>query len=91
MFRHLEGDQVVIVSKGRWKTCDLYTYRDKLFAKDGIAFIRLNADSSTSAPHIRIDMLITSLPLFADQFGRLTPARTNKPLQVTPEGLTFQT
>lgn len=71
MFKHLPGDTAVLLAKGRFRQCDVYTFQDQLFAKVGSSFVRLNADGSTSDPGQRILSLAYEGPLYADKFHRL--------------------
>jgi hypothetical protein len=70
-FKHLEGDTAVIKANGVYKTCDLYTYSDRLFASFGGGYAQLNADGSTSKDKVQIEALALDRTLFKDAFGRL--------------------
>lgn len=81
-FKKLEGDTVILLNKGVWKTADLYTLDGALFAQWSGGYIRLKGDGTTSRDGVNFTMLSTDRTLFADKFGRITTAETPRQLQL---------
>ena len=71
-FKALEGDTVLLVQSGVWKTADLYELDGALFAKFGGGFIRLKHNGTTSKDGVNFHQMATERQLFQDIFGRLT-------------------
>lgn len=71
LFQQAEGETAVLVSRGTYRQCDLYTRGDSLYAKIGNGFVRLYADCATSRADTRLDFLAYDGPLYADKLGRL--------------------
>lgn len=86
MFVKIEGDSVLLSQSGVYKVSDLYRLDDALFAKLGGGFVRLYATGATSKPNVNISRLVTNMPLFKDQFGRLS-ARSGTALSETASAL----
>lgn len=72
MFTKLEGDSVLLSSKGVYHPCDLYTFNGALFAKTRGGYVRLRENGTTTKDGTNFTYLEYSGPLYADQFGRLT-------------------
>lgn len=81
-FTEIEGDAVILASRGVYRQSSLFKFDGKLFAKMGSGFVRLAADGSTSKSDLRIIRLITDINLFRDSLGRLsvTQSAGAKPL-----------
>lgn len=77
LFKHLEGENAVLVENGVYKQTDLYTRDGALFAKAGGGFVRLYADGSTSKAKCRIEALLMDGVLCRDKLGRLCDASVN--------------
>ena len=71
LFKHMEGDSVVLVTNGVYKVADLYTRNGYLFAAYAGGYIRLYANGSTSKDKCGIETLMFEKPLHADALGRL--------------------
>jgi hypothetical protein len=71
MFRHLEGDQALVVLGGVYRVADLYERDGKLFAAISGGYVRINANGLTSKDKMRVESLVTEEPLYKDRFGRL--------------------
>ena len=70
-FKALEGDTVLIVQGGVWKTADLYELDGALFAKFGSGFVRLRYNGTTSKDGVNFHDMATDRQLFQDAHGRL--------------------
>lgn len=79
-----EGQVAVLVRNGVYQQAPLFTRNGHLFAKVAGGFVRLAANGSTSAPNIRIDSIVTDLPLFHDRFGRLCDASVDGAKAIEP-------
>lgn len=88
MFKKLEGDQVLLRTRGVYKPTELYEFDGKLFAKSNGGFIRLNQNGSTSQADTSIDFMRIERIIYADRFGNLCTeeASDRKPLKVTSQG-----
>ena len=52
-FTIITDAKAIIHSRGVYRQVDLYLRGDRVFAKHGAGFVRLNAGGTTSAPNIR--------------------------------------
>jgi len=71
MFKHIEGETVILVQGGVYKVADLYERESKLFAAIGGGYVRLYANGTTSKDKMHIDALMLDGPLYKDRLGRL--------------------
>jgi hypothetical protein len=71
LFQELEGDCAVIIVKGVYKQCPLYTRNGYLYAKTSGGFVKLMSDASTSQPSVRVETLVLEQDLKVDGMGRL--------------------
>ncbi|KRW94324.1 hypothetical protein [Paracoccus sp. MKU1] len=86
-FNVLEGDFVVLSSKGVFQQVPVYEWQGGLFAKAKGGYIRLNADGSTSHPDVSQRCLCSDVSLFKDRFGRLcTDASMGEAVRVGNDG-----
>ena len=72
-FKALEGDEVVLYSKGVFDVRPLFEFEGGLYAQVGATkFIRLKTNNSTSNPNLKVERLIIDRPLWKDPHGRLS-------------------
>lgn len=78
LFKQVDGEVAIVVDKGRFRQCNIFTRDGYLYAQIGGAFVRLNADASTTVPTMRLDHLTWTGPLMRDPLGRLCTAEVPK-------------
>lgn len=69
-FKEVEGETCVIVHKGVYRQCSVYSRDGYLYARVGTGFVRLMSDGSTTQSSTRLET-ISILDLYRDPIGRL--------------------
>ena len=70
LFHQVEGESVILRSKGTFTQNDVYQRNNELFAKKGSGFIRLMQNEGTSQPSVMVEHL-TLAAVKVGEFGRL--------------------
>lgn len=83
-FTQAEGEAAILVKRGTYKTCDVYTRDGYLYARYGSGLVRIMADGSTSID-ARVDFMTYNGPLARDKFGRLCEAGVEGAQRLTVE------
>jgi hypothetical protein len=69
-FKEMEGEACVIIHKGVYRQCAVYTRDGYLYARVGTGFVRLMSDGSTTKAATRLET-ISILDMYRDPVGRL--------------------
>lgn len=56
-FKEVEGEACVIIHKGTYRQCPVYTRDGYLYAKVAGGFVRLMSDGSTTRTHTRLETI----------------------------------
>jgi len=59
-FKLIDGDTVILRSKGVFTVNDVYVRQNELFAKRGSGFIRLKGNNATSVPGVMWEQIETA-------------------------------
>lgn len=70
LFHKIEGEAVVLRSKGLFHQTDLYIRKDVVYAKKGSGYVRLISDGRTSHPDTFWEYV--SVDIEVGPFGHLT-------------------
>lgn len=80
VFKQVDGDSVILQSRGVFTQAELYERDGELYAKISGGFVRLYKSGGTSKDKVSIVQIISDINFHEDKFGRLCAPGTGKEL-----------